>query len=233
MTVRAGTAYRKIWRLVTNFCCSHNKVHCSEISVVLSNLLYHYFFHWIMAHFNFVISQNAKWGHASFYIDCHRMTVPENILLQKSTVLRYVVALENCSDESHTLKRVVGFWFPDLKKTRYKIFQSEPSECTLFWHFNGKVYMVWPPWCNWLCKCVCCSFKEPVVFDQSVVDMLTFGSMRSQLAGRTLYQSRIWSSTHERAAPAFERTISSRSLSRSLNSSMFINSTLFSARNVW
>jgi len=27
-----------------------------------------------MAHFNFVISQNAKWGHASFYIDRHRMT---------------------------------------------------------------------------------------------------------------------------------------------------------------
>ena len=38
-----------------------------------------------MAHFNFVISQNAKWGHAGFYIDCHRMTVRENILLQKST----------------------------------------------------------------------------------------------------------------------------------------------------
>jgi len=38
-----------------------------------------------MAHFNFVISQNVKWGHAGFYIDCHRMTVPENILLQKST----------------------------------------------------------------------------------------------------------------------------------------------------
>ena len=36
-----------------------------------------------MAHFNFVISQNAKWGHAGFYIDCHRMTVPKNILLQK------------------------------------------------------------------------------------------------------------------------------------------------------
>jgi len=35
-----------------------------------------------MAHFNFVISQNAKWSHAGFYIDCHRMTVPENILLQ-------------------------------------------------------------------------------------------------------------------------------------------------------
>ena len=27
-----------------------------------------------MAHFNFVISQNAKWWHAGFYIDCHRMT---------------------------------------------------------------------------------------------------------------------------------------------------------------
>jgi len=35
-----------------------------------------------MAHFNFVISQNAKWGHAGFYIDCHRMKAPENILLQ-------------------------------------------------------------------------------------------------------------------------------------------------------
>jgi len=46
-----------------------------------------------MAHFNFVISQNAKWGHAGFNIDCHRMndiigTVPENILLQKSTGYR-------------------------------------------------------------------------------------------------------------------------------------------------
>jgi len=38
-----------------------------------------------MAHFNFVISQNAKWGHVGFYIDFQRMTVPENILLQKST----------------------------------------------------------------------------------------------------------------------------------------------------
>jgi len=43
-----------------------------------------------MAHFNFVISHNAKWGHAGLIaalidIDCHRMTVWENILLQKST----------------------------------------------------------------------------------------------------------------------------------------------------
>jgi len=36
------TAYRKIWRLINNF-CSHNKVDCSEIPIVLSNLLYHYF----------------------------------------------------------------------------------------------------------------------------------------------------------------------------------------------
>ena len=42
-----------------------------------------------MAHVNFVISQNAKWGHAGFYIDCHRMTVPENILIQKSTDSNY------------------------------------------------------------------------------------------------------------------------------------------------
>ena len=46
-----------------------------------------------MAHFNFVISQNAKWGHACFYIDVIvdmrglqskiKICVPENILLQK------------------------------------------------------------------------------------------------------------------------------------------------------
>ena len=42
-----------------------------------------------MAHFNFVISQNAKWGHAGFYIDCQRMTVPENILLQKALSNHY------------------------------------------------------------------------------------------------------------------------------------------------
>jgi len=41
-----------------------------------------------------VISQNAKWGHAGFYIDCHRMTVPENILLQKSTVKIHKIAMK-------------------------------------------------------------------------------------------------------------------------------------------
>jgi len=44
-----------------------------------------------MAHFNFVISQHAKWGHAGFYIDCHRMTVPENIFFTKSTDKLYKV----------------------------------------------------------------------------------------------------------------------------------------------
>ena len=44
VTVRAGTAYRKIWQPVNNLFCSHNKVDCSEIPIVLSNLLYHYFF---------------------------------------------------------------------------------------------------------------------------------------------------------------------------------------------
>ena len=98
MTVRAGTAYRKIWRLDNNFFCSHNKFDCSEIPIVLSNLLYHYFFHWIMAHFNFVISQNVKWGHAGFYIDRHRMTSSKYayrkvLFYKKSTGTSYCVSV--------------------------------------------------------------------------------------------------------------------------------------------
>jgi len=49
-----------------------------------------------MAHFNFVISQNAKWGHAGFYIDCHQITVPENIFLQK----------KHCSEHISTCARM-------------------------------------------------------------------------------------------------------------------------------
>jgi len=37
---------------------------------------------------------DAKWGHAGFYIDCHRMTVPENILLQKSTALNTTLHIQ-------------------------------------------------------------------------------------------------------------------------------------------
>jgi len=42
-----------------------------------------------MAHFNFVISRNAKWGHghAGFYIDYHRMTVPEIFFYKKALII--------------------------------------------------------------------------------------------------------------------------------------------------
>ena len=81
-----------------------------------------------MAHFNSVISQNAKWGHGGFYIDRHRMTslltcawlisilwlvlglqskikicVPENILLQKSTVY-HCRLLTACMLQKQTLR---------------------------------------------------------------------------------------------------------------------------------
>ena len=88
VTVRAGTAYRKIWRLVKNFFCSHNKVHCSEIPIVLSNLLYHYFFHWIMAHFNFVISQNAKWGMPVFTLIATGWRYRKIFFYKKSTAAK-------------------------------------------------------------------------------------------------------------------------------------------------
>ena len=50
-----------------------------------------------MAHFNFVISQNAKWGHAGFYIDCHRMTSLLTCawLITKCTVLRPPIKNQN------------------------------------------------------------------------------------------------------------------------------------------
>jgi len=34
-----------------------------------------------------VISQNANWGHAGFYIDFHRMTVWKIFFYKKSTAL--------------------------------------------------------------------------------------------------------------------------------------------------
>jgi len=60
-----------------------------------------------------VISQNAKWGHAGFYIDCHRMTVPENILLQKSTDdNRPVVAVyhKSVNSESNPLTPLLEYF---------------------------------------------------------------------------------------------------------------------------
>ena len=62
-----------------------------------------------MAHFNFVISQNAKWGHAGFYIDCHRMTVPENILLQKKHWLQaYTAAYKYSGTAVSIVQRFAG-----------------------------------------------------------------------------------------------------------------------------
>jgi len=46
-----------------------------------------------MAHFNFVISQNAKWRHAGFYIDCHRTTSLvryRKIFFYKKTLIKRV-----------------------------------------------------------------------------------------------------------------------------------------------
>ena len=68
-----------------------------------------------MAHFNFVISQNAKWGHAGFYIDCDRMMVPENILLQKKhwpgerlyeRTVKHVKCTEDAMDHSKWKKLI-------------------------------------------------------------------------------------------------------------------------------
>ena len=59
-----------------------------------------------MAHFNFAISQNAKWGHVGFYIDCHRMTVLENILLQKALHTRKYIQYKNTKRFFKQLKTV-------------------------------------------------------------------------------------------------------------------------------
>ena len=72
--VRAGTAYRKIWRLVNNFFARIIRFTVQKFQLFWVIFCIIVFFHWSMANFNFVISQNAKWRHAGFYIDCHRMT---------------------------------------------------------------------------------------------------------------------------------------------------------------
>jgi len=54
-----------------------------------------------MAHFIFVISQNAKWGHAGFYIDCHRMTVPENIFFTKKAL--FLTIMRSTNPRTHSL----------------------------------------------------------------------------------------------------------------------------------
>ena len=66
VTVRAGTAHGKIWRLVDNFFCSHNKVHCSEIPTVLSNLLHHYFFIELWHILILWLAKMPNWGMSIF-----------------------------------------------------------------------------------------------------------------------------------------------------------------------
>ena len=68
-----------------------------------------------MAHFNFVISQNAKWGHAGFYIDCHQMTVPENIILQKKhwAQVKFVTNRQTHSDLILTYRILVDVCVSD------------------------------------------------------------------------------------------------------------------------
>jgi len=47
-----------------------------------------------MAHFNYVINQNAKWGHVGFYIDCHRMTVYRKIFFYKKALITRQVCIQ-------------------------------------------------------------------------------------------------------------------------------------------
>jgi len=90
VTVQAGTAYRKIWRLVNNFFARLIRFTGQKFQLfwVIFCVIIFFIELW---HILIVISQNAKWGHAGFYIDCHRMTVPENILLQKKHCLNMMI----------------------------------------------------------------------------------------------------------------------------------------------
>ena len=63
VTVRAGTAYRKIWRLDNNFFARIIRLTVQKFQLLWVIVCIIIFCHWIMAHFNFVISQHAKWGH--------------------------------------------------------------------------------------------------------------------------------------------------------------------------
>jgi len=74
VTVRAGTAYRKIWRLVNNFFARIIRFTVQKFQLFCVIFC--------------IIIFSCQMGHAAFYIDCHRMTVPENILLQKKHCIK-------------------------------------------------------------------------------------------------------------------------------------------------
>jgi len=108
VTVQAGMAYRKIWRLDNNFFARIIRLTAQKFQlfwVIFCIII----FHRIMAHFNFVISQNAKWGHASFYIDLHRMTSSKYayrkvLFYKKSTVFyhlnKMLIATKHIADNN-------------------------------------------------------------------------------------------------------------------------------------
>jgi len=62
-----------------------------------------------MAHFNFVINQNAKWGHAGFYIDRHRMTSSKyaywKVLFYNKSIRQIHQSLK--TDQMHILYAVI------------------------------------------------------------------------------------------------------------------------------
>ena len=94
VTVRASTAYRKIWRLVNNFFARIIRFTVQKFQlfwVIFCSII----FCWIMAHFNFVISQNAKWGHAGFTLIATGWRYRKIFFYKKSTA-------KHCGQSSHT-----------------------------------------------------------------------------------------------------------------------------------
>jgi len=77
---------------------SHNKVHCSEIPIVLSNLSYHYFFHWIMAHFNFVITKMPNGGMPVSTLIATGWRYRKIFFYKKALLkyLKYLAVFKNC-----------------------------------------------------------------------------------------------------------------------------------------
>jgi len=97
-----------------------------------------------MAHFNFVISRNAKWGHAGFYIDCHRMTVPE-IFFYKKALLQSMspVPLERSNSSGfqynstpmYVLTAILLAEVEHYKKIYCKSWSTSKLYCSVYPHY--------------------------------------------------------------------------------------------------
>ena len=96
VTVRAGTAYRKIWRLVNNFfaCITRFTVQKFQLFWVIFCIII--FFSWIMAHFNFVISQNAKSGCPVFTLIATGWRYRKIFFYKKALVMAVAYCLVCC-----------------------------------------------------------------------------------------------------------------------------------------